>query len=313
MRVVVTGGAGFIGTHVCQLLTAQGVHVVAYDNLTTGDPDGLVGAAQQLVMGNVLDAEPLAETIKGADAVIHLAALTSVPDSLKNPSLFHQVNAGGTLNVLRAAHATGAHVVLASSAAVYGRQILVPVDELAPLRPTNPYGASKAAAEMYLSAYQAQGLSGVALRMFNVFGPGQCTYPQHAALVPSLCRAALDGKPLPIHGDGSQRRDFVYVGVVASAIACAVVGRVNAVLPINVASGRDASVLDVADAIQTVLGRQLPVEHTPAPRAGDVQLSGGSVDRMRQLLPRVTQMSLGGGLIRTLEWWRDGATTRCGS
>lgn len=307
-RVVVTGGAGFIGANLCRALAQEGkTEVVALDDLSTGRADNLAGVAGvDLVEGSILDPVALDEVLAGAGAVVHLAALPSVARSIDDPLSTHQVNATGTLNVLEAAvRAGGPQVVMASSSSVYGANRDLPAREDAAPQPLSPYAASKLAAEGYAMAYsRVFGLPVLTFRLFNVFGPLQRADHAYAAVVPIFVTAALRGEALPVHGDGRQTRDFTYVGSVVAVLVDALRRRVTAPGPVNLAFGGRSSVLDVAELVGTILGRPLPLAHREA-RPGDVRDSQADQTRLRGLFSTLDPVPLAEGLALTVEWFRS--------
>lgn len=307
MKVVVTGGAGFIGANLCRHLGASGgvESVVALDDLSTGFAANLDGVAATLVEGSILDPPTLEAALDGADSVVHLAAVPSVPRSLADPSRSHEVNATGTVRVLEAARRAGCdHVVVASSSSVYGANPELPKHEALAPRPLSPYAASKLAAESYALAWQQSfGLSTLAFRFFNVFGPLQAAGHAYAAVIPTFVAAALAGDPLPVHGDGRQSRDFTYVDTVCAVITDAVARRVSSPEPVNLAFGTRTDLLEVIALLEELLGRPVAVEHT-APRPGDVPHSQAANDRLRALFPGVVPVDLRTGLATTIDWFR---------
>jgi UDP-glucose 4-epimerase len=308
-RVVVTGGAGFIGANLCRALAARASvdRILVVDDLSTGHADNLSGVpGVELVEGSILDVELLRRVMPGADAVVHLAARPSVPRSLEDPVATHEANATGTLRVLEAVrHAGGPHVVVASSSSVYGGNRSLPAsEELAPL-PLSPYAASKLATEGYALSYgRSFGLPVLVFRFFNVFGPLQRAGHAYAAVVPAFVAAALAGEALPVHGDGEQTRDFTFVGSVVRVIVDALDRAVTAPGPVNLAFGGRASLLELATTLEEVIGRPLPRAHGPA-RAGDVRDSQADQSRLRALFPGVEPDSLVEGLRATVDWFRD--------
>lgn len=308
--VVVTGGAGFIGAYVCHELCKLGYRVLAYDNLSTGSVDNLNGTSTEFQYGDVLDEKGLERVVAGADAVVHLAAISSVPASLTAPQLVYQVNTTGTFNVLQAVRRVGAgpggaQVVLASSAAVYGRPQQHLVHEELPLRPVSPYGASKAAAEVYVHAFhQVYTQRTLTLRLFNVYGPGQKAIGSNAPVVPSFMLAAtMRDVPLYIHGDGGQARTFVYAGQVGRLIADVVARGVSCPIPINVGGMGGTSIARLAELVGQISGHTT-IEKTP-PRPGDIYGSVADVSRMRELFPDVHPVMLRDGLQATWDWWQN--------
>lgn len=309
MRVVVTGGAGFIGANLCRELAARpGVdRVVALDDLSTGRGANLDGAGAELVVGSVLDPDLLAEVVGAADAVVHLAARPSVPRSLADPHASHEANATGTVRVLEACRRRTVPVVTASSSSVYGATPDLPKHEDLPTRPLSPYGASKLAAEAYTLAYAASfGLPTLALRFFNVYGPLQPAGHAYAAVIPAFVDAALRGEPLRVHGDGLQTRDFTYVGTVVAVLADAVLHRVICERPVNLAFGTRVSIVELTRRLSAVLGEPVTVQHGPA-RAGDVRDSQAADALLRRLFPGVGAVPLATGLEHTVAWFRGRA------
>lgn len=307
MRVVVTGGAGFIGANLCRHLRAEPTvsQVIVFDDFSTGRKEHLDDLSVEVVEGTILDTEALREVATGASAIVHLAARSSVPRSICEPVPAHDVNVTGTLNVLEAARETGgAHVVFASSSSVYGANPVLPKHEGLATRPISPYAASKLAAEAYTLAWQAAyDLPTLAFRFFNVFGPLQTKNHAYAAVVPAFMSAALAGDPLPVHGDGTQSRDFTYVDTVCSVITDAVRRRVTNAEPLNLAFGTRTSVLELITVLEDLMGKTLAVTHT-APRTGDVPHTQASTDRLGELFPDVRPVELRTGLATTLDWAR---------
>lgn len=308
MRVVVTGGAGFIGANLCRRLAATaGIsYVVAVDDLSSGDKANLDGVDAQLVIGSILDPDLLDEVCTGAAAVVHLAAVPSVPRSVQDPLRSHDANATGTLHVLEAARrATDVpQVVVASSSSVYGANPQLPKTETMLPMPMSPYAVSKLAAECYaLSHGQVYGMCTLAFRFFNVFGPLQAAGHAYAAVVPSFVDAALSGRPLVVHGDGRQTRDFTFVDTVTAVLADAVINRKSSQDPVNLALGSRTSLLELIDLLRDIVGGRLDVEHA-APRAGDVRDSQADPGRLRGLFPDVQPVPLREGLQATVDWFR---------
>jgi UDP-glucose 4-epimerase len=305
MNVAITGGAGFIGANLCRALAGRaGIgRVVAYDNLSTGNAANLAGVAAELVVGDIRDRALLREVIDRADVVVHLAARPSVPRSLADPLASHDANVTGTVNVLEACRRSGTHLVAASSSSVYGATAELPKHEDLATRPLSPYAASKLAAESYALAYAASfGLPTLVLRFFNVYGPLQSTGHAYAAAIPAFVHAALSQEPLAVHGDGRQTRDFTFVGSVVDVLAQAVLGRVTADTPVNLAFGESVSIRRVIELIGELLVRDLDVRYGPA-RPGDVRDSRGSNDRLLGLFPGLAPIPLADGLRQTIEWF----------
>ncbi|CAN3984401.1 NAD-dependent epimerase/dehydratase family protein [Kitasatospora purpeofusca] len=307
MRVVVTGGAGFIGANLVRALLARPEvdQVRVVDNLSTGQKANLEGTGAVLHEGTILDPELLDEAFAGADAVVHLAALPSVPRSVADPLASHHANATGTLEVLEAARrAGGLYVAAASSSSVYGANRELPKRETMRTAPMSPYAVSKLATEAYLAAYHhCYGLGVLPLRFFNVFGPLQPAGHAYAAVVPAFLDAALAGRPLTVHGDGGQSRDFTFVGTVTQVITDAVLRRVVSPDPVNLAFGTRTSLLELVGELESVLGHPVEVAHTE-PRPGDVRDSQADNARLRELFPDVRPVPLREGLERTTAWFR---------
>jgi UDP-glucose 4-epimerase len=306
MKVLVTGGAGFIGANLCRELAMRPEvdRVVALDDLSTGHAENLDGTGTELVEASILDATLVARLVADADAVVHLAARPSVPRSLADPVASHDVNATGTLRVLEACRRESVHVVAASSSSVYGSVPHLPKHEDLATRPLSPYGASKLAGEAYVLAYGTSfALPVLTFRFFNVYGPLQPAGHAYAAVVPTFIDAAMRGEPLLVHGDGEQTRDFTFVGTVTAVLADAVVRRVACAEPVNLAFGTRVSVLELGRRLSAVLGEPVQVRHGP-PRAGDVRDSQAADDRLRLLFPGAMAVSLEEGLRRTVAWFR---------
>ena len=305
MRVLVTGAAGFIGSHVSARLAATGVDVVGLDDLSSGRRENLTGIPIRLVEGSILDPAALADATESVDAIVHLAARPSVPRSIEDPVASHEANTVGTLRVLEAARALGdVQVIVASSSSVYGSNPTLPKHEGLATLPVSPYAASKLATEQYTLAWQKSfGMRTVAFRFFNVFGPRQAPGHAYAAVVPAFVYAALRGEPLTVHGDGSQTRDFTYVGTLTDVIVDAVERGVSHDTPINLAFGTRTSLLEVIDRLGPLVDEPIVAEHT-ATRAGDVPHSQADNALLRSLFPNVAPLSLDDGLAHTVAWMR---------
>ncbi|HEX5365631.1 MAG TPA: NAD-dependent epimerase/dehydratase family protein [Acidimicrobiales bacterium] len=306
MRAVVTGGAGFIGSHLADALLDRGDEVVVLDDLATGRVGNVPGGAE-LVEGDVADEATVATTVAGADVVFHQAALGSVARSVAAPLASDAANVRGTLTVLHAAHQAGVgRVVLASSSSVYGGATLVPTPESAPLVPRSPYAVTKLAGEHYARvSWELHGLETVCLRYFNVFGPRQRPDSRYAAVVPLFIDALLAGRPVQVHGDGRQCRDFTFVAdavqanlAAAAAPADRCAGRV-----FNVARGAPSTVLDLVAVLGDLLGVAATADHV-APRAGDVRSSHADISAARRDLGFEPSVGFAEGLCRTLAWFR---------
>jgi len=305
VKIVVTGGAGFIGANLCRRLAEhlEVSEVVALDDLSTGFATNLDGVDCRLVVGSFLDDALLRDTVAGASAIVHLGARPSVPRSIADPVASHEANATGTLRVLEAASTLDDPiVVVASSSSVYGANPELPKHELMTPMPMSPYAVSKLATEQYALAWQhSYGMRTLALRFFNVFGPLQAAGHAYAAVVPAFVDAALAGRPLTVHGDGQQSRDFTYVGTVCDVLVDAVVRGVTNDGPVNLAFGTRTTLLELIALLGDLLGRDLAVDHVD-PRAGDVRHSQAANDRLRDLFPEVEPVDLRTGLADTMAW-----------
>ena len=305
MRVLITGGAGFIGSNLVRRLLADGDDVVVIDDLSTGFAANLDGLDVEFHEASILDEASLQAAAAGVDAIVHLGALGSVPRSVKDPLASHAANATGTLMVCEAARAENAYLVAASSSSVYGSVPDLPRTEALPTRPMSPYAASKLATEAYVLAYgHSYGMATLPLRFFNVYGPRQAAGHVYAAVIPTFIDAALRGEPLPLNGDGLQTRDFTYVDTVTWVIADAVHRRVTSDVPVNLAIGANVSLRDLIDELQRLLGRELAIEQRPA-RVGDVRASQSDPQLLRQLFPDTPVTAFAEGLESTLDWFRE--------
>ncbi|MDR8414595.1 NAD-dependent epimerase/dehydratase family protein [Nonomuraea sp. 3-1Str] len=310
MKVLVTGGAGFIGANLCRTLAAlpeiEGVTVL--DDLSTGDLANLDGVAVRFVLGSILDADLVGRLVADVTTVVHLAARPSVPRSLADPLATHEVNATGTLRLLEACRATRPHVILASSSSVYGDTAGPFNHEDLPARPLSPYGVSKLATEAYALAYASSfGLPVLPFRFFNVYGPLQPADHAYAAVIPAFVSRALEGAPVPVHGDGHQARDFTYVGSVTEVLGEAALRRVTSARPVNLAFGTRVPLLTLKEVLGSVLGRPIEAVFLP-PRTGDIRQSQASPDLLRELFPRVRPTSLEDGLRMTVAWFQRETT-----
>jgi UDP-glucose 4-epimerase len=305
VSVVVTGGAGFIGANLSRRLRERGEEVVVVDDLSTGSLDNLRDVDVTFIDGTILDAAVLDRAMLDARAIVHLAARPSVPRSISDPVASHLANATGTVEVLEAARRAGnLHVIVASSSSVYGANPTLPKHEELATLPLSPYAASKLATEAYALAYQHSfGLPALAFRFFNVFGPLQAAGHAYAAVVPAFVSAALEGRPLLVHGDGKQSRDFTYVDTVTEVIADAIARGVTSPSPVNLAFGSRTDLLSLIAELETIVATPLTVEHTE-PRAGDVKHSQADSSRLQELFPDVVPTALPDALRATVDWFR---------
>jgi nucleoside-diphosphate-sugar epimerase len=299
-RVLVTGGAGFIGSHLVSRLLGKGYCVVVLDNLSSGKMENLAGVVDEpsfeFVRGDIRDREVVRKALVGVDAVAHLAALIDVSASVADPFPTHDVNVNGTLNVLHeVAKCRVGKFVLASSTAVYGDVKELPVVESAVLQPLSPYAASKAACEAYCCAFSGCfGVDTVRLRFFNVYGPRNEKNP-YSGVISKFIRAALDGEVLKVEGDGEQTRDFVFVDDVVSAIVLGLESQNVGGEVFNVCTGEPISINGLVDAVGVAVGKELRVVHGPA-RLGDIRHSYGDGFKARRKLGFRSSTSLECGL-----------------
>ena len=308
MRVLVTGAAGFIGSHVCERLASRAeiTKVVGLDDLSTGSISNLEGLDVRLIEGSILDPAALAEATAGVDTIVHLAARPSVPRSIDDPVASHEANTVGTMRVLEAARLLDdGHVIVASSSSVYGSNPTLPKHEMLATLPVSPYAASKLATEQYALAWQKSfGLRTLAFRFFNVYGPRQAPGHAYAAVMPAFAHAALRGEPIQVHGDGTQSRDFTYVGTLTDVIVDAVARRVQHDTAVNLAFGTRVTLNDVVERMRSISGRDIAVENV-ASRAGDVPHSQADNALLRSLFPGVEPVDLDAGLASTLDWMQQ--------
>ena len=309
MDVLVTGGAGFIGSALVRALLARGDRVRVLDDLSTGRVDNLAGLAPapELVDGDVRDPGLVAESARGAEAFFHLAALPSVARSVQDPVGTHEVNVGGTLNVLLAARDGGVRrLVYASSSSIYGDTPTMPKHEEMPPALLSPYAAQKLAGETYCRAFsKVYGLETVSLRFFNVFGPRQDPASEYAAVIPRFLTQMLAGEPPTVHGDGGQSRDFTYVdNAVSAMLLAASSGPEAAGETMNVACGERISLLDLVRALNELLGADLAPEFTD-PRPGDVRHSEAAISKAEQLIGYRPAVRVYEGVAETLRWFAE--------
>lgn len=304
-RIVVTGGAGFVGGNLVRKLTTVPwvADVVVVDDLSTGNAANIDGLPITFFRGTILDDDLLDEAFDGASAVVHLAAIPSVPRSVADPLRSHEANATGTLKVLEAVRrAAIQHVIVASSSSVYGANPQLPKSEDLRTTPMSPYAVAKLATESYALAYaQCYGLDVLPFRFFNVFGPLQPPNHDYAAVVPAFVSAALEGRPLRVYGDGKQTRDFTFVDTVVNTITDAIARRVTSPDPVNLAFGTRTSLLELIGELESIFGRTLDVIHEP-PRPGDVRDSQADRSRLERLFPNISPVPLVDGLRKTHSW-----------
>ena len=307
VQCLVTGGAGFIGSHVASRLGALGCRVRVVDDLSTGDESNLAELGRiEFIRGDLCDPEVCRQAVEGVEVVFHLAAIPSVPRSLENPWRSHDANVNGTLRLLEACRQAGVRrVVYSSSSSVYGDTVVLPKVETAEPLPRSPYATSKLAGEQYVLAYARAGLiEGVALRYFNVFGPRQSPHSAYAAVIPAFMMAAAEGQRPVLFGDGSQTRDFTYIDNVVQANILAATRPREAASGwvVNVGAGVRTSLLALLEMIQIVTGRSIHPECRPS-RPGDVHDSLASLERAADVLHYRPAIGLEEGLRRTWAWF----------
>jgi nucleoside-diphosphate-sugar epimerase len=307
MRYLVTGGAGFIGSNTVDELVRRGHSVVVLDDLSGGKEDNLAEVRNKItfIKGSISDIEIIRRAIFEADYVIHLAARTSVPFSMKDPIETNRINIDGTLNVLVAARdAKVKRVVFAASSSAYGETPTLPKVESMEPQPISPYGVTKFVGELYLQTFgRCYGLENVCLRYFNIFGPRQDPSSQYSGVMAKFCTAFLEETEPVIFGDGTQSRDFTYVdnAVQANLLACeapAASGRV-----FNVGTGDRINLNQVVEALGRISGKPMKPRYDP-PRDGDIRDSQADISRARAVLGYEPTVALEEGLQRTFEWYR---------
>jgi UDP-glucose 4-epimerase len=310
MNILVTGGAGFIGSHLVEALLAKGHRVTVLDDLSTGHAANLqsFGRKVRLIRGDCADEASARKACRGVSAVFHLAAMPSVPRSVKDPLLSHRTNATATLTMLVAARDAGAtRFVYAGSSSVYGDLPSLPKREEMPTRPLSPYGLGKLAGEHYVRLFATlYGMETLTLRYFNVFGPRQDPGSPYSGVISLFVTALLEGRRPVIYGDGRQTRDFTYVANVVDANLRALRAKGLRGQTVNVATGQRISLLDLHRELSRELGVRLAPERRPV-RAGDIKHSQASIGAARRLLGYRVSVPFDEGIRRTVAWYRRGA------
>ncbi len=313
MKTLVTGGAGFIGSHIVQTLLEQGRQVRVLDNFSTGKRENLAELKQrfadhqlEVMEGDIRDASAVDQAVRDVEVVFHEAAFVSVPQSMDEPQTCFDINISGTSQLFDAARRAGVRrAVVASSAAVYGESDALPLIEETPLQPKSPYAVSKRVDELYAELFTSSfGFEVVALRYFNVYGPRQRPDSMYAAAVPIFARRLLDNKPVTVFGDGGQTRDLINVRDIVRANLVASEHPNAAGKIFNICTGIETRLLDLLDVMYELLPNAPKHEHA-APRAGDIYRSVGSPQKAADVMGFRAQVSLVDGLKEVIDWMRQ--------
>ena len=303
MRVLVTGGAGFVGTNLTLSLLKHGYDVKIFDDLSTGLEQNIPKDAE-FINASILDTSKLNNAIKECEVVVHLGARGSVPRSIKDPIATHDVNSSGTLNVLEAARSSGSHYIFSSSSSVYGSNMTLPKSEDMVLRPLTPYAASKMSGEALSLAYaKSYELPVSTFRFFNIFGPWQRPDHEYAAVLPKWISKCLKGDEIEVFGDGLQTRDFTYVGTVVNIILSCISKKILHPEPVNLAYGNNISLNQVLE-IMKLNFPTLKVRYLP-PRKGDVLHSKNDPKLIKNLYPDITLDKFEVSLQKTIDWFKN--------
>ena len=303
---LVTGGAGFIGSHICEALCARGDRVRVLDDLSSGRLENLAGLGVELLRGGIADPAACRAAVDGVAGIFHEAAQVSVPRSIEDPLGSYETNVSGTLRLLEAARAAGvARIVFAASSAAYGNSETLPKVESMLPQPLSPYAAGKLAGEQLLRVYAScYGMHAVSLRYFNVFGPRQADDSPYTGVIALFVRALLEGRAPVIYGDGLQSRDFTFVSNVVDANLAAMEREIDEPgAVINIGGGERITLRELYEALSAALGVRIDVRHAPA-RAGDVRDSLASLEKARALLGYEPRVAWRAGLVRTVDWYR---------
>ena len=302
MKVLVTGGAGFIGTNLTLNLLSSGYEVKVFDDLSTGLKANIPKDAD-FVNASILEANQIDKAIEDCEVVVHLAARGSVPRSIKDPIATHNVNSTGTLNVLEAARTSKSHYIFSSSSSVYGSNMILPKNEDMVLRPITPYAASKMSGEGLSLAYaKTYELSVSTFRFFNIFGPWQRPDHEYAAVLPKWISKCMKGDEIEIFGDGEQTRDFTYVGTVVKIITDCISNKVLHPEPVNLAYGNNISLNQVTELLKNSFS-DLKVKYLPQ-RNGDVLHSKNDPTLIKSLYPNVIAEEFETSLHETIDWFK---------
>lgn len=301
MKILITGGAGFIGCHVSKLLLDQGHQVVVFDNFANSSNEDIDSRAT-IINADLKDSERLKNALGGVEVVIHAANLIEVAESVKNPLKFSENNIDGSVVLLEAMRETGVKkIIFSSSACVYGEPDLLPLTEEAPVRPDNPYGATKVATEAFLNVYfKLYQFDVTILRYFNPYGPGENHQPETHA-IPNFIKAALTKKPIPLYWKGRQVRDFIYIEDLAKAhVLCLNLSGLNI---FNIGTEKGVKVIDVINYLSDILGYDLDIEDL-GERKGDVEANYASSAKFKNKTGWEAKVGLKEGLEKTVDWFK---------
>jgi UDP-glucose 4-epimerase len=304
MKILITGGAGFIGSHLTERILASGGLVRVLDNLSTGKLENLPkgNTSLEFIRGDIQDWKTVSDSVRDMDAVVHLAAVASVQASIDQPMETHRTNFDGTLNLLEASRVHGVkRLVYASSAAVYGDTDAIPVSEDAIPNPLSPYAVDKLSGEYYLRYYFTKfGLPVISFRFFNIYGPRQDPSSPYSGVISIFSDRLRKNLPVKVYGDGLQTRDFVYVADLADLLARAVHGMDGIGGIFNVGTGKQYSLLQLLEHLEEISGMKIERHHEPA-RLGDIQDSCADVSRLRKVFGSAPDTPFGQGLKKLLE------------
>ena len=301
MKILITGGAGFIGSHIVELLSKTKNEIVVYDKLIPHS--SIKSSSIKYIKGDLLEQKLLEKSLKGIAVVIHMASLIEVNDSVKNPLKFTENNIVGTVHLLEAMRKSGTkRIIFSSSATVYGQPKKLPLTEKSPVLCANPYGATKIAAENMIRSYHLiHGFDATILRYFNPYGPGENHQPETHA-IPNIIKAALNNTAIPLYWQGQQVRDFIYIEDLARAHI--EVLNLEGWNVFNVGTGKGAKIIDILNIVSEILGRRLKIQNL-GNRAGDVPALYTSSEALQKATGWKAQVSLRDGLIKTVDWFRN--------
>ena len=302
MCILVTGGAGFIGSHVVRFLLEDGYQVKVVDNLSRGKKES-VDSRAELIVADINNSKKVKEALKGVDAVIHMAGLIVVPESVKDPIKYCENNVIGAVSLIESMRKAGVKkIIFSSSACVYGTPDKLPIKEDAPVRPDNPYGASKASIETFLQTYNViHGFDSIILRYFNPYGPGEEHVPETHA-IPNFIKATLAKKPIPLYWQGEQIRDFIYIEDLARAHIDVLDQKGYQVF--NIGTEKGIKVKDVISEIFKIVGYEVPIKDL-GERPGDVHANFASSEKLHKATGWQAKVSLSEGLKRTIEYYKN--------